>query len=71
MDMDSFRAKAKRDGERELRAMHEALPPNDPMKQMDLMGQITALLKIEMHITAERMMLEAELAKLKEESNAK
>lgn len=35
-------------------------------KQMDLMGQIQALLKVEMHILAERKMLEAELAKLKE-----
>lgn len=35
-------------------------------KQMGLMGQITALLKVEMHILAERKMLEAELAKLKE-----
>ena len=38
----------------------------DFSKQMDLMGQITALIKIEMHVTAERRMLEAELAKLKE-----
>ena len=33
---------------------------------MDLMGQIQALLKVEMHIMAERQMLEAELAKLRE-----
>ena len=37
-------------------------------KQIDLMGQIQALLKVEMHVTAERVMLEAELAKLKEEA---
>jgi hypothetical protein len=37
-------------------------------KQMDLMGQITALLKVEMHILAERKMLEAELAKVKEKA---
>jgi hypothetical protein len=37
-------------------------------KQMDLMGQITALLKIEMHVLAERKIIEAELAKLKEQN---
>jgi flagellar biosynthesis/type III secretory pathway chaperone len=36
-------------------------------KQMDLMGQITALLKIEMQLLAERKIVEAELAKLKEQ----
>lgn len=35
-------------------------------QQMELMGQIHALLKVEMHIMAERQMLEAELAKVKE-----
>lgn len=40
-------------------------------EQMDLMGQIQALLKIEMHITAERLMLEAQLAKLKEKNKDK
>lgn len=37
-------------------------------KQMDLMGQMQALLKMEMHIRAEIKMLDAELAKLKEEA---
>lgn len=35
-------------------------------KQMDLMGQIEALLKVEMHVQAELKILYAELAKLKE-----
>lgn len=37
-------------------------------KQMDLMGQIHALLKVEMHVQAEIQMLEADLAKLKEKA---
>ena len=35
-------------------------------EKMHLIGQIEALLKVEMHVTAERQMLEAELAKLKQ-----
>lgn len=38
-------------------------------KQMDLLGQIQALIKVELHVRAERQMIEAELAKLREENN--